>query len=108
MILAASSVSLASQGSKIKYEKVEICDSGYCDMTECQMSMIDTRNIKRVKSYAESAKHQPRICELLKAGEQITMKYLEGSKLCIQDDANSDFELNYVEIEDCEFYRYGR
>lgn len=107
-MLAASSVSLASQGSKIKYEKVEICDSGYCDMTECQITMTDTRNIKRVKTYAELAKHQPRICELLKAGEQITMKYKGKSVLCIQDAANSDFELNYVEIEDCEFYRYGR
>ena len=98
----------ANQGNILTFSKVETCDSGICGAVECQVSMTDTRGIERVKTYLESAKHQPRICELLRADEIITVKYLEGSKLCIQDDDNSDFILNYMELEDCEFYRYGR
>ena len=106
--LVIANSAAANQGNKITYSKIEICDSGYCDATECQISMIDSRGIKRIKSYAEFDKHQPRICEVIRAEETIVVKYLERSKLCIQDDASSDFTLNYVELEYCEFYRYGR
>ena len=70
--------------------------------------MIDSRGIKRIKAYAEFDKHQPRICEVIRADETVAVKYLERSKLCIQDDESSNYVLNYVELEDCEFYRYGR
>lgn len=106
--LVIANSATANQGSKITYSKIEICDSGYCDATECHVSMTDTRGIKRIKSYTDFDRHQPRICEVIRAEETVVVKYLERSKLCIQDDESSNYVLNYVELEDCEFYRYGR
>ena len=106
LIIAGSAFAVPSE--KIEYTKVELCDSGYCDLTQCQMTLIDGKGVRKTKTYNEMDKHQPRICELLYVDDTITVKYLGRSKLCIQDLENSSFDLNYIELEDCEYYRYGR
>ena len=88
----------------IIYELTDLCDSGFCDAKACSVTNTDSYGYSKTNLYYDGESAFPRVCKLLEAGEQISLKFKygrTGSGICIQIMEKSDREVTDLIDTDC-------